>query len=112
MAEKFEIKTASNGKFHFNLVAGNGEIILSSQMYETKASAENGIESVRTNGVDDSRFVRRESASGDPYFVLKAANGLEIGRSQMYKSVDGMENGIKSVVTNAPLAETVDSTSA
>ncbi len=112
MSEKFEIKKATNGKFHFNLLAGNGQIVLSSQMYETKAAAENGIESVRINSADDSRFDRRESTSGDPYFALKAANGLEIGKSQMYKSSDGMENGIESVKTNAPSAEIVDTTSA
>ena len=112
MAEKFEIKTATNGKFHFNLLAGNGQIVLSSQMYETKAAAENGIASVKTNCSDDTKFERRESTGGDPYFVLKAANGLEVGRSQMYKSADGMENGIQSVKTNAPSAEIVDTTSA
>lgn len=112
MAEKFEIKKATNGKFHFNLLAGNGQIILSSQMYQTKAAAENGIESVRVNSADDNRFERRESTNGDPYFAIKAANGLEIGISQMYKSSDGMENGIKSVKANAPSAEIVDTTSA
>jgi uncharacterized protein YegP (UPF0339 family) len=49
MAGKFVLKKSSNGKFHFNLVAGNGQIIASSEMYESKASALNGIESVKTN---------------------------------------------------------------
>lgn len=46
---KFERKTAANGKFHFNLKAGNGQIIGSSQMYSSEAGMENGIESVRNN---------------------------------------------------------------
>lgn len=45
----FERKEAANGKFHFNLVAKNKQIIGSSQMYSTKAGMENGIESVKTN---------------------------------------------------------------
>ncbi len=49
MAGKFVLKRSSNGKFHFNLQAGNGEIIATSQQYETKTSAEKGIESVRAN---------------------------------------------------------------
>ncbi len=110
MAEKFEIKRSTNQKYHFNLAAGNGQIILSSQMYETRAAAAKGIESVRVNCKDDSRFKRRQSKGGDSYFVLKAGNGLEIGRSQMYKSVEGMENGIKSVKSNAPSAKLVDTT--
>ncbi len=47
MAGKFELKQAKNGEYHFNLLAGNGQIILTSEMYKTKASAENGIESVK-----------------------------------------------------------------
>ncbi|MBX3195984.1 MAG: YegP family protein [Microbacteriaceae bacterium] len=49
MAAKFELKKSSNGKFHFNLKAGNGEIIATSEMYESKASAKNGIDSVKAN---------------------------------------------------------------
>jgi len=49
VAAKFEIKKSSNGKYHFNLKAGNGEIIATSEMYESKASAKNGIESVKKN---------------------------------------------------------------
>ena len=49
---KYERKTASNGKFHFNLKAGNGQIIGSSQMYASEAGMENGIESVKTNAPD------------------------------------------------------------
>ncbi|HEX7833900.1 MAG TPA: YegP family protein [Pseudolysinimonas sp.] len=49
MAAKFEIKKSANGKFHFNLKAGNGEIIATSEMYNSKDAAKNGIESVKKN---------------------------------------------------------------
>ena len=101
MAGKFELKVAKNGQYHFNLLAGNGQIILSSEMYESKSAAENGIASVQKNSGDDSRYDRRTSAKGDPYFVLKSTNGQEIGRSEMYSSASAMENGIASVKTNA-----------
>jgi len=112
MAGKFEIKQSASGKFHFNLKAGNGQIILSSEMYETKSEAENGIESVKKNSADAARFEKRESSKGDPYFVLKAGNGQEIGRSEMYSSDSACQNGIESVQTNAPGAEIVDTTQA
>jgi uncharacterized protein len=112
MAGKFEIKKSSNGKFHFNLKAGNGQIILSSELYEKKPACENGIESVKKNAADDARYERRKSSKGDPYFVLKASNGQEIGRSEMYSSDAAMENGIESVKKNAPPAETSDTTAA
>jgi uncharacterized protein YegP (UPF0339 family) len=49
MAAKFVLKRSTNGKYHFNLQAANGEIIATSELYESKASAEKGIESVRVN---------------------------------------------------------------
>jgi len=52
MAGKFVLKKSSNGKYHFNLVATNGQIIATSEMYERKASALNGIESVKKNAPD------------------------------------------------------------
>lgn len=110
MAGKFELKTSANGKFHFNLKAGNGQIILSSEMYETRAAAENGIESVKKNAGDEGRYERKKSTKGDPYFVLKASNGQEIGRSEMYSSDTAMENGIESVKTNGPGASVADAT--
>ena len=49
MAGKFELKKSANGQFHFNLKAGNGEIIATSEMYNSKDAAKNGIESVKKN---------------------------------------------------------------
>ncbi len=111
MAGKFVIDNAKDGQFYFNLKAGNGEIILTSEMYKAKASCINGIESVRKNASDESKFEEREAKNGKGYFVLKATNGQEIGRSQYYKSESGLKNGIASVMKNAPDAEVVDLTS-
>jgi len=52
MAGKFEITKDKAGKYRFRLKAGNGEIIAVSEAYETKASAQNGIESVKKNAPD------------------------------------------------------------
>lgn len=52
MAGKYELKTAKSGQFHFNLKAGNGQTIATSELYESKAAALNGIESVRKNAAD------------------------------------------------------------
>lgn len=49
MAGKFVIKKGSSGKYHFNLMAGNGQVIATSEAYERKESAINGIESVKVN---------------------------------------------------------------
>lgn len=110
MAGKFELKQAKNGDFHFNLLASNGQIILTSEMYKSRASAENGIASVKKNAADDARFERLTSTSGKPYFTLKAANHQIIGQGQMYESEASRDNGIESVKKNAPDAAIVDTT--
>ncbi len=108
MAGKFEIKVGKNGKHHFNLKASNGQVILTSEKYESRKGCENGIESVRKNSGNDGRFERKTAKDGSPYFVLKAANGEVIGKSEMYKTKASMENGIASVGKNAPDAAVVD----
>lgn len=52
MAGKFVLKKGSTGKFHFNLVASNGQVIATSESYESKSAALNGIESVQKNAPD------------------------------------------------------------
>lgn len=98
----YELTVNKNGQFHFNLKAGNGEVILSSQTYTEKASALAGIDSVRANGPDEGNFERKVSSSGQPFFVLKAQNGQVIGNSEMYSSASARDNGIASVQKNSP----------
>ena len=110
MAGTFEITLSESGKYRFNLLAGNGQVILTSQGYSDKKTAENGIESVRKNSADDGRFDRKVSTSNQPYFSLTATNGQIIGTSQMYKGESSRDNGIDSVKTNAPTAKIKDTT--
>ena len=110
MAGKFELKLAKSGQYHFNLLATNGQVILQSEMYETKPSALNGIASIQKNAADDARYERLVSKSQKPYFVLKAANHQVIGQSQQYETEVARDNGIESVKKNAPDATIVDDT--
>ncbi|WP_412851017.1 YegP family protein [Chryseobacterium sp. PMSZPI] len=105
---QFIITQRVNKEYQFNLKAGNGEIILTSEGYVQKASCQKGIESVKINSQDSSRYDRRVAVNGKEYFVLKARNGEIIGKSQLYSSKSGMENGIASVKSNASKAEIVD----
>ena len=98
---KFVITTRSNGEHQFNLKAGNGQTILTSEGYSSKANCLSGIESVRKNSQDNSKYDRKTSSNGKYYFNLKATNGQIIGTSEMYESDSARENGIKSVKENA-----------
>jgi uncharacterized protein YegP (UPF0339 family) len=110
MAGKFEIYTDKAGEFRFRLKAGNGQVILASEGYKQKASAENGIASVKSNAGDDARFERKETAGGGFMFNLRAGNGQVIGTSEVYTTASARDNGIASVLTNAPGAALDDQT--
>ena len=98
---KFEINKDKAGKHRFNLKAGNGQVILSGEAYESKSACHNGIESVRKNSQDDARYERKTAKDGSPYFNLKSTNGQVIGNSEMYSTTSAMENGVASVMKNA-----------
>ena len=110
MAGKFHLKKSSDGQFRFVLKAGNGETILTSELYKQKPSALNGVESVKKNAPLDERYERKVDKAGHPRFNLKAANHEIIGTSESYNSEAARENGIESVKKNAPEAALVDDT--
>ena len=100
MSGWYEISQAKDDQYRFVLKAGNGEVILTSELYKAKASAQNGIESVQKNSPEDGRYDRLEAKNGKPYFNLKAANHQIIGTSQFYSSEAARDNGIESVKKN------------
>lgn len=112
MAGKFELYKDKAGEFRFRLKAGNGETILASEGYKRRASAENGIDSVRRNSSIATRFERKETKGGGFMFNLKASNGQVIGTSESYTSASARDNGIESVRKNAPEAKVADLTTA
>jgi uncharacterized protein YegP (UPF0339 family) len=97
----FHIKIDKAGEFRFNLVASNGQVILSSEGYVRRDNCLKGIASVQRHCAEDRFFERTIAADGRYHFNLKAANGEVIGTSQMYADARSMENGILSVRLNA-----------
>ena len=119
---KFVVKTVSSG-VKFDLKAGNGETILTSEVYTTEAACRNGIASVQKNapiaGVEDltaadhaavkhPKFELYEDKSGEYRFRLKATNGEIIGTSEGYAAKTSAQNGIASVQKNAADADIVE----
>ncbi|PJG83967.1 YegP family protein [Caviibacterium pharyngocola] len=106
----YELKLAKDGQFMFNLKAANSQVILTSERYKSRAAAENGIASVQKNGGDEANFEYKATVNGQPYFILKAKNHQEIGRSEYYSSKVAAENGVKSVMNNAATTVIKDKT--
>ncbi|GHU87469.1 UPF0339 protein YegP [Bacteroidia bacterium] len=102
---KFIIAKRKDGEFYFNLKAGNGLVILTSEGYTSKNECLNGIESARRSSMDQSKFEKLTSQNGKFYFNLRATNGQIIGSSQMYETENSVKNGIISVEMNAPDAD-------
>lgn len=113
---KYVITKSPKGKYHFNLVANNGEVILSSQMYAERNGALKGLRSVGKNApdapVEDQtakevktlafpKFEVYTGKDGKFYFRLIASNGKAIGASEGYTTMAACKNGIKSVKKNA-----------
>lgn len=93
----FEIFEGKDGRHYFRLVAGNGENVLRSQGYASRAGAEGGIASVKVNGVNADRYRVREAADGSHYFNLVARNGATIGTSETYVSKSNAQRGAETV---------------
>lgn len=118
---KFVIKETATG-VKFDLKAGNGEIIATSEVYTTEAACNKGIESVRKNAAiaaienqmaegyaveKNPKFEVYKDKAGEFRFRLKATNGQIIAVGEGYKALAGCLNGIESIKKNAPDANIV-----
>ncbi|MBQ4100091.1 MAG: YegP family protein [Oscillospiraceae bacterium] len=115
---KFVVKETSTG-IKFDLKASNGQVIATSEVYNSKSACLNGIESVKTNCVGEvedqtvenfekvkhPKFEMYQDEAGEYRFRLKAKNGEIIATSEGYTTKSACENGIESVRKNAPEAE-------
>ena len=98
----FQIYKDKAGKHRFRLKAKNGENIISSQAYASRATCMKGIKSVANHAADKSNFKSKENKAGKWNFNLVAANNRVIASSQSYADKSSMNKGVKSVMTNAP----------
>ena len=119
---KFVISAVKSGGFKFNLKAGNGEVIATSQVYKTLATCKKGIASVQKNSpvapVEDQtvegfaveknpKFEIYKDKKGEFRFRLKAANAQLIATGEGYTTIKACKNGVASIKKNAPDAKIV-----
>ncbi len=120
MAHKFNITPAANDQFKFDF-SYNSEKIYWSENYKQKASAQNGIDSLKKNAPDAStvdlskgedgsgyRFEIVESKDGQHFVRFVASNGETMARTETYASKASAKNAIDSLKTNGPGAEVND----
>ena len=112
---KFVIRETKTG-IKFDLKAGNGEVIATSEVYTTEDACRKGVASVQRNApvaaVEDQtvegyaaekhpKFEVYTDKAGEFRFRLKATNGQIIAVSEGYKAMASCMNGIESVKKNA-----------
>jgi uncharacterized protein YegP (UPF0339 family) len=94
---RFKVFTGADGQFYFNLTAGNGEIVLQSEGYTTKAAALKGVASVHENGLEASNFEIFESKNGQYFFDLYAKNNEIIAHGETYKTKYNAERAVETL---------------
>lgn len=119
---KFVIRTTGTG-VKFDLKAGNGEVIATSEVYSSLDACRKGVASVQKNapiaGIEDQtvegfeavkhpKFEVYKDKAGEFRFRLKATNGQIIATGEGYKAKDSCLNGIASIQKNAPEADIVE----
>jgi len=117
---KFIVKKVATG-YKFNLLATNGQVIATSEVYESLAACKNGVDSVmncapNANVADltaggeavNPKFELYQDKAGEYRFRLKARNGQIIAVGEGYTTKAACENGIQSVKMNADGAEIVE----
>ena len=118
----FVFKKTNTG-VKFDLVAGNHEVIATSEVYKTDSSCKKGIASVQKNAPDapvedqtvegyakvkNPKFEIYKDKKGEYRFRLKAGNGQIIATGEGYKELKSCKNGINSIKKNAPAAKIVE----
>ena len=94
---QFEVFEGADGQYYFRLVANNGEIVLASEGYTRRSSAEAGVASVMAHGIDRDNYQVLENQAGEYYFNLVARNNQVIGTSESYVSRSNAERGVDTV---------------
>lgn len=107
---KFVIAKNANDEFQFYFVDNNGDTILRSSGYTRKFMCEKGVESVKTNSQDSTKFFKKTISDDKVYFNLKAFNGKIIGMSKMYEDRVSRDKGMEFLKEKAPNAAVEDQT--
>ena len=96
---QFDLWQSTDGKFRFHLLAGNKNVLLTSEGYSTRANAISGVLSVLANGVDPAQYQIAQSTNGKYFLRLRvAANGEQLGITQLYSSKSNAKRAITSCV--------------
>lgn len=99
---RFEVRPVADGEYRFDVYGKDGVAVLSSETYASEAAAYNGALSVQQAGRARASYVVRETAAGERYFVLRAANGEIVGTSRLYATQEDAEAAVAQLIVLLP----------
>lgn len=105
---RYIIEKKRNKTFCWSLLNRNGQALLSSGVYKSKAACKKGIEATRMNGQVESRFQKLKTRTGKFYFYLKARNGVILGSSIKFEDLKKMQLTERNIRSACYLARTID----
>lgn len=105
---QFRLTKSEHGQFHFSLVNEEDKTLVQSEMYNSKSSALNGIESVRSNAAEVTHYDYRTSKDGQFYFNLTARNGQVVATSRMHDTEQACQAVAEAVKQQAPQAKVIE----
>ncbi|MDH4048233.1 MAG: YegP family protein [Gammaproteobacteria bacterium] len=97
MPGRFEFYKDKSGEYRFRLMAGNGDVVLSSDGYKSKLGCMKGIDSVRVNSSNPDNYVREPGKSGGHRFKLLSLNGRVLCVSRVFETAAAYNSSINSV---------------
>lgn len=98
-------KSEAASPFSFVFTGKDDKTLLKSESYKQKTSAKNGIESVRKNCLEDSRYEFKTAKNGKFFFNIKATNGQIVATSAFFATEDDRKSAITYVKKYAPKAK-------
>ena len=101
-------KSEAAEPFTFAFLGSDGNTIVRSENYTARKSAVNGIESVKKNCSEDSRYEMKEAKNGKLFFNLKAGNGQVVATSSMFGSAADRDAAIAELKSHAAAAEVIE----
>lgn len=101
-------KSDAKEPFSFVYINAEGKTIVKSENYSQKASAKNGIESVRKNCQEDARYEMKESSNGKPFFNIKSTNGQIVGTSALFADENERAAAIAELKADSVDAEVIE----
>ena len=107
----FNISKTPNGKYQFFLKTGKGEVLLTSEEYNSKDAVMHVITSVKSNSLRKDRYLKHDTKNGGLYFNLLAANGNVLGTSQLYTGITDWNKETERIREIAIRADIQDETS-